>query len=267
LAITINNFNCLDTLANGDSLYPGLEAVLFEADPQNPCNDFFYNTLDCVNSNENEIVLEGIGLQPATTYYVMVDGAQDPLETIGPGQCTFDIDVKGAAIENEFDAGPDFEIDFGENVNLQPSGFGDSLSWTPTTGLISNSDIPSPLAMPTETTTYTLTNYIDGCFVSDSMTVVVLPTIIPYNAFTPNGDSHNDVWGIALIDRYPKADIRVYSRWGQPVYRSIGYNSPWDGTFNSTRLPAATYYYVIRLNDNRFSDDENVVTGSVAIVY
>jgi len=267
LDITLDSFDCLDSLATGDSLYQGIEAVVYEADESNICNEFLYNELLCSSPSDTSLVLSLTNLSPATTYYVMVDGAEDIVNSLGPGQCQFNIDVIGEAIENEFTAGPDFEIDFGETVVLQPSGFGDSLVWSPVIGLIDSETNPNTTAAPGNTMDYILSTLLDGCYVHDTMTVTVLPTIIPFNAFTPNGDGHNDTWGISLINRYPKADIRVYSRWGQTVFRSIGYTTPWDGTFGGSRLPAATYYYIVRLNDNRFSDEENTIAGSVAIIY
>ena len=268
LNITIDSFNCVDTLANGDSLFAGLEAALYlTTNPGNICDESSFIELDCSDPSIESINLELIDPSPQFEYFVIVDGAVDVLNTMGAGQCEFNIEATGTSIENEFTAGPDFEVDFGESVILQPSGYGDNLMWTPTTGLVSDPTDPNPLAIPAVTTDYTLTTLIDGCLVSDSMTVTVLPSILPYNAFTPNGETFNDTWEIVLIDRYPRAKVKVFSRWGQTVFRSTGYNTPWDGTFNNNRLPAATYYYVIQLEDSRFTGDENLVTGSVAIVY
>ncbi len=267
LNISINSFNCLDTLPNGDNLFMGLEAALYEADENNLCDASMYNILDCSTPSTEEVILEFNGLQPETTYYVMVDGGVDASNSLGAGICDFNIDVTGAAIENSFTAGPDFTIDFGESTTLQPSGYGDMLSWSPLTGLLNDNTEPNVSVAPTNDTDYTLTTLLDGCLVTDTVTVTVLPTIYPYNAFTPNEDGFNDVWLISLIDRYPKADIKVFSRWGQVVFRSIGYNTPWDGRINGNLLPAATYYYIIQLNDNRLEEEKNLYAGVVAIVY
>lgn len=269
LNITIDSFNCVDTLANGDSLFAGLEASLYSTinTTGDPCDPLNMVVWDCSDPSTESLNLELFNPSPQTEYFVIVDGAVDALNTMGAGQCEFNIEATGTSIENEFTAGPDFEVDVGETVVLQPSGYGTNLSWTPTTGLVSDPNGPNPEAIGTVTTDYVLSTLIDGCLVSDTMTVMVLPSITPYNAFTPNEDTFNDTWEILFIERYPRAKVKVFSRWGQTVFRSTGYNTPWDGTFNNNRLPAATYYYVIQLEDTQFTDEENLVTGSVAIVY
>jgi gliding motility-associated-like protein len=40
----------------------------------------------------------------------------------------------------------------------------------------------------------------------------------------------------------------VFDRWGQQVFKSLGYRTPWDGTNNGKYLPTGAYYYVIELN-------------------
>ena len=46
-----------------------------------------------------------------------------------------------------------------------------------------------------------------------------------------------------------KARVEIYNRWGQQLFSSQGYSSPWDGTYNNELVPDGTYYYVIDLND------------------
>jgi gliding motility-associated-like protein len=76
-----------------------------------------------------------------------------------------------------------------------------------------------------------------------------ITTLIP-NAISPNGDSRNDVWKLEFIGlKYPNASVEVYNRWGQRVFQSDGYTTPWDGTMNAEPLPAGTYLYVIDLKD------------------
>ncbi|ASU34313.1 gliding motility-associated C-terminal domain-containing protein [Mucilaginibacter xinganensis] len=72
------------------------------------------------------------------------------------------------------------------------------------------------------------------------MKVYKVLTIV--DSFSPNGDGINDCWYIKNIDNYPKADVSVFSRYGQRVFQSIGYSKPWDGRFNGAYLPAGTYY-------------------------
>ena len=129
---------------------------------------------------------------------------------------------------------------------------------------MSGNTIPDPFASPSETTTYTVTTVLNGCTYNDQVLVEVVRRIAPPNTFTPNGDGINDTWRIPGLDQYPAAEVLVYDRWGQRVYRSSGYDEPWDGTNNGARLPTATYYYHIRLN--QLEGNSPPYTGSITIV-
>jgi gliding motility-associated-like protein len=87
-----------------------------------------------------------------------------------------------------------------------------------------------------------------GCGTStDDMTVTVYETVRIPNTFTPNGDGYNDFWEIELLPEFTQAVLEVYNTAGTLVYRSIGYNKPWDGKYKGSYLPAGTYYYVVDL--------------------
>ncbi len=74
------------------------------------------------------------------------------------------------------DAGTDRTICPGAAVTLSATGNAPIFGWLPTTGL-SCTDCPNPIANPDTTTTYILTNSGGGCFVMDTITVTVLPSI------------------------------------------------------------------------------------------
>lgn len=81
------------------------------------------------------------------------------------------------------------------------------------------------------------------------------------SAFSPNGDGTNDVWVIRNIHRYSSVVVQIFNRWGAEVFSSNGYPQAWDGTYSGEPVPAATYYYVIRLDSA-----SEVITGTVTIV-
>jgi gliding motility-associated-like protein len=84
----------------------------------------------------------------------------------------------------------------------------------------------------------------DGCDSIIITTLTVLPKkeIIVPNIFTPNGDGLNDKWKITNIEEYPQAIVRVYNRWGEKIFESAGYKTPWDGTYKGKQV-----YYSLKL--------------------
>jgi gliding motility-associated-like protein len=81
------------------------------------------------------------------------------------------------------------------------------------------------------------------------------------NSFTPNNDGVNDTWNIKNINLYPKNAVKVYNRYGEKVYSSIGYGVPWDGRYGGKDLPTGTYYYIIDLKNGN-----KVLSGDVTII-
>ena len=123
--------------------------------------------------------------------------------------------------------------------------------WTPATGL-NDPTLLTPVASPAQDTRYLLRVTSDkGCSDTSSVFVKVLFKPVVPNTFTPNGDGINDKWDILYIDSYPGSVIEVYTATGQPVFRSVGYNIPWDGTNKGKSLPSGTYYYVIDPKNGR----------------
>ena len=104
----------------------------------------------------------------------------------------------------------------------------------------------------------------NGCVVNGDLvdftqleeTVLKIP-----NTFTPNGDGINDLWEIKGIENYPRAEFSVFSRSGIVVFRSLGYDYPFDGKFSGRELPVGVYYYKINLNA-----ECGILSGSLTII-
>jgi gliding motility-associated-like protein len=111
---------------------------------------------------------------------------------------------------------------------------------------------------------YVLTT-VDANNCSKTDTVFIYPNtqncIEIANTFTPNGDGKNDTWIIYNIWLYPNATVKVFNEWGNLLFASTGYATPWDGRYNGNALPSATYYYIIDLNNG-----EAAYTGPITIV-
>lgn len=167
-------------------------------------------------------------------------------------------------IQPMVNAGPDETILQGGITQLTATVIGgDNLlfTWSPGTGL-SNTTISNPSASPAQDTYYTLNvSNSDGCNNSDIVFVKVLKAPVIPNAFSPNHDRINDTWRITYLNSYPDCVVEIFNRYGQLVFHSNGYSTPWDGTYNGKDLPVGTYYYVI--DTKRIT---KLLTGSVTLL-
>ncbi len=150
-------------------------------------------------------------------------------------------------------AGPDKQIMEGDTTLLEGKASGTTVAynWTPSLNL-ATSQLLQPIATPTQNTTYTLhVQSLQGCGVAtDEVFIRVFKKVDIPNAFSPNGDGIHDKWILKNIDTYPEADISVFNRYGQLLYKAKGVSSSWDGTYNGKPLPVASYYYLIDLKNN-----------------
>ena len=161
-------------------------------------------------------------------------------------------------------AGPDRFILEGGQIVLAPVVWGNDLQfvWTPNQYLIDNKIEKVKVNKPLTDMIYTLTvTARGGCSRSDDMFVKLLKFPKIPNTFTPNGDGINDKWYIDYLNTYPENRVQVFTRTGQLVFESRGYNTPWDGTIKGKPLPFDTYYYIIEPGNGR-----DPVTGYVTII-
>jgi len=95
-------------------------------------------------------------------------------------------------------------------------------------------------------------DYLDFNNFEDSPTVA--DDIEIYNAMSPNGDGHNDVFVIRNIEKYPNNELIILNRWGKVVYSQKGYgtyNGFYDGTnVNGETLPVGTYFYTLTVTND-----------------
>jgi gliding motility-associated-like protein len=173
--------------------------------------------------------------------------------TAGNGFCTdvasVTVNVLKEAVAN---AGTDKIIFEGQSVQLTASEeYGNVFYWTPTTAL-SDPNILNPVANPVDDITYTLhVTSTSNCGINTSSVFVkVYKKITIPNTFSPNNDGINDTWDIDALITYPDCVLSVFDRYGQQVYHTIGYNTPWNGLLNGQPLPPGTYYYVLDLKNN-----------------
>lgn len=123
-----------------------------------------------------------------------------------------------------------------------------------------------------ENGTYIVTQWVYnaiGCIDSIKQAIIVtniageVDRLIP-NAISPNNDGKNDVWKLNFIEvSYPEAVVKIFNRWGQELFSSIGYATPWDGMRDGEPVPDGTYYYIIDLKDE---SEKEPLKGSILVL-
>ncbi len=80
---------------------------------------------------------------------------------------------------------------------------------------------------------------------SNKIYLIQPPLLHVPNAFTPNGDNLNELWGIVpvFVKEY---EVQVYNRWGEKVYDSNNVKTDWDGFYQGKQASNNVYIYKIR---------------------
>jgi gliding motility-associated-like protein len=134
--------------------------------------------------------------------------------------------------------------------------------WSPAAGL-DNPNSNNPTVTIGETARFIVRGTTDkGCADTASALVIVDQEFKVFNGFSPNGDDINNEFEIKNIQKYPRAKVFIYNRWGNKVFESEpGYPKRWDGKFNGTPVPPGAYYYIIELEE-----DLKPIQGSITIL-
>ncbi|MEQ1797475.1 MAG: PKD domain-containing protein [Lacibacter sp.] len=157
----------------------------------------------------------------------------------------------------QVNAGPDVDATPGAAVQLNPVGSSDITKWlwSPATYL-SCTQCASPVSTATTTTTYILNVFTaQNCMAADTVTIKILcngdQIYIP-NAFTPNNDTKNDVFGVIGNGASLIKSIVVFNRWGNKVFerRNVKVDDPtasWDGIYMGYPAEIGSYTYFTEL--------------------
>jgi gliding motility-associated-like protein len=139
-------------------------------------------------------------------------------------------------------------------IDINSSGFTNFL-WTPADGL-DNPSNPDPAFVPDNSGTYsyTVTAYTpNGCEAKGQITLSVYQQADIYvpNAFTPNGDGHNDVLRAIPVGIKEFKYFIIYDRWGQQVFRTTDPGIGWDGRTNRKAESGSTFVWAVAGIDYR----------------
>jgi gliding motility-associated-like protein len=125
--------------------------------------------------------------------------------------------------------------------------FDASYEWSPG-DFISCTDCAEPEVDPIYNTVYTVEVNDSGCYLTDSVVVIVDP-IKPFyipNAFSPNGDGNNDVFEVLVRDKTIKRLMyQVYDRWGEKVFETDQIGNGWTGEFKGRAATSGSYVYYV----------------------
>ncbi len=142
------------------------------------------------------------------------------------------------------DAGQDTTIFEGESVILSGHG-GAYYQWVPP-DYLSDPNIPNPVCTPDEDMIYVLWVYNEyGCSDSDTVRVTLegeCGDIYVPNAFSPNNDGKNEVFGVFNRCLYT-LDLKIYNQWGNLVFETNTVDEYWDGTFSGNDAESGIYSY------------------------
>jgi gliding motility-associated-like protein len=121
--------------------------------------------------------------------------------------------------------------------------------WSPTEFLsCTNCAITS--SQPNQSMVYTVT-FVDsnGCSIQKDVRVRLESTLFIPNAFTPDNDGWNDVFGVQGAD-LDEFELIVFNRWGELIVSLKSYDDVWDGTYKGRLSPEGVYPWVLRFRDN-----------------
>lgn len=113
--------------------------------------------------------------------------------------------------------------------------------------------------------TYWLKISRNGCYSTD--TILLKPcndlTYHIPNAFSPNNDSHNDVFKV-IGTNIETIHIEIYNRWGEKLLDTYGADPEWDGTYMGETCQQGVYCYLIEITG--YNKKKYYLSGHVSLL-
>lgn len=107
-----------------------------------------------------------------------------------------------------------------------------------------------------------------GCYDTLTLYLHVVQDILFFapNAFTPDGDEHNQGWRpeIQGIDVYD-FDLYIFNRWGEVIWENHDPSIGWDGTYNGKVVQSGMYTWRARVKD-LYNDAKHEFNGSINLL-
>lgn len=146
----------------------------------------------------------------------------------------------------------DTTISIGDKIMLQilSDTTGINYTWSPNYN-IACTNCSSAQVRPAKDVTYTVQIKNNCVDFSEKFNIKVIFDFYleAPSAFTPNGDSNNDVF--RFEERNINAfELKIFNRWGQLVFKTNDINEGWDGTVNGKVQNADTYTYFVKAETN-----------------
>ena len=142
----------------------------------------------------------------------------------------------------------------GQIVQFADLSSGAITSWSWDLGDGSTSMLPSPQHVYNEPGSYSVELTVmtdDGCSDVFSQVVTIVEDVVVYipNAFTPNGDGVNDLFGPVVEGiSTEKFSFIIFDRWGGILFETNKVGDPWNGSFGgSGEEPVASGVYAWKL--------------------
>ena len=165
--------------------------------------------------------------------------------------------IRSDAVELTVNSNPEITISsastsiaLGDTLELTVTGEAE-FTWTQDASL-SCTNCATPLAFPTETTTYTVTGVNGfGCVARDSIQIkvdIICGQLFIPDIFSPNGKGPivNESYCI-YSDCVDLFKLVIYNRWGEKLFETFEITDCWDGKFKGTEAPTGVYAYNLYL--------------------
>jgi gliding motility-associated-like protein len=173
-----------------------------------------------------------------SVYYVYKSGTYAVSATVG--QCVYNDTIK-VEIDDSLMATmiKDTTLCNGEEFWLQVQGNADSLLWQ-------NGQTGSTFQVNQSGTYQVIAK--NGCG-ADTLAAVInfkacsCDLLLP-NAFTPNGDGHNDYFKPLHACEMSDFHLAIFNRYGQMVFQSSDPEKAWDGTFEGAKVATDNFVWV-----------------------
>ncbi len=173
----------------------------------------------------------------------------------------------------ELDLGADLEINFGQNINIEPEVNFEvqQYSWStiPVTNICTTCEVLQLSASDNLLVILEAINN-DNCSVRDT---IELKVISPLKIYLPNVISSkngiNSIFNIAHNVELTIQEFKIYSRWGELIYDNVNINTNsisdgWDGTYNDKKMDSGVFVYRISFTDiNGISE---TIIGTVTLL-